>query len=101
MADDGKDEFHTLLNMPTEQHGDHRTVLHNSLTAQYLLVERGITGCNLTWHDLVEDFLENWFSFLETSNVTNLQTCASILRFAANEPDLAWCAKKSSPEGES
>ena len=94
MADDGKHEFHALLKIPTEQYGDPRTVLHNSLVVQYLLVERGISGCDLLWRNLVNDFLTNWLSFVETSNIENLQACIRILTLAACDPDLPWCENK-------
>ena len=94
MADDGKDEFQALLKLPTEQYGDDRTVLHNSVLVQYLLVERGMSGCDLLWRNFVNDFLENWFAFVETSNIENLQACVRILTLAASNPDLPWCENK-------
>ena len=93
MAEDGQAEFATIMGMPTEPIGDNRTVLRNSLVVQFLLVERGIIGCNLLWCSFVSDFLEHWFSFIETGNAKAMQSCLRILTLAANDPELSWCEK--------
>ena len=92
MADDGKEEFHDLLGIPLQTSGDNRTVLHNSLVIQFLLVQYGINGCDVLWRSFVYDSLENWFCFLETGSYDQLAQCVTAFELDSN---ISWCEPNS------
>ena len=90
MADDGKEELHDLLGIPLETYGDNRTVLHNSMVTQFLIVQYGIGGCDLLWRGFVSDFLEHWFSFIEQGSKEELSKVLRVLALG-KDPNISWC----------
>lgn len=94
MADDGKEELHSLLGIPLQTYGDDRTVLHNSLVTQFMIVQYGIGGCDLLWHGFVSDFLEHWLSFIEQGSKCELAEVARILTLG-KDPNVSWCEPRS------
>ena len=92
MADDGKEEFHKLFGLELESYGDDRIPLQNSLVMQFLLVRYGISGCDVQWRDFVSDFLDLWFSFLETGSLEKLVQAQQVLTF---DTSISWCEPSS------
>ena len=92
MADDGKEELHKLFGLPLESYGDDRLPLHNSLVMQFLLVQYGISGCDVLWRDFVSDFLDQWFSFLETGSSEQLAQAQQVF---AIDTGISWCEPSS------
>ena len=92
MADDGKEELHDLLGIPLRTYGDNRTVLHNSLVMQFLLVRYGIDGCDVLWRGFVSDFLEHWFSFIEHGSKNEI---AQALIALGTDMNVSWCERRS------
>lgn len=92
MADDGKEEFHDLLGIPLETYGDDRTVLHNSIVTQFLVVHYGMSGCDLLWRGFVSDFMEHWLSFVE--NVSKEELAGALLLLGKDQ-DVSWCEPRS------
>ena len=88
MADDGKEELHALLGIPLPSYGDSRTILHNSILMQYLLVQHGMRGCDVLWRGFVSDFLGHWFAFLEHGTQGELIQAMSVIGKGAN---VSWC----------
>ena len=92
MADDGKEELHDLLGIPLQTYDDNRTVLHNSLVMQFLLVQYGIYGCDVLWRGFVSDFLEHWFSFIEHGSKDEI---AQALIALGTDMNVSWCERRS------
>ena len=88
MADDGKEEFDTLLGLDSETFGDERTVLQNSLVLQFLLIRYGFSAASVRWRSFVNDFMEEFFLYVESGDPHHLLNAVRILAYPT---DISWC----------
>ena len=88
MADDGKEDFARLLDLPLESYGDESVVLHNSLATQICLSNRGLGACDVVWKAFVSEFFDQMLSLLESGSneyVVSFQKALSL------PTDISWC----------
>ena len=86
MANDGVEDFLSLTGRTSDSQFDKRVVLHNSLVVQILLMHEGLNASGLHWRSFVSDFLESYWSLLESGSEKYLEALAKIVSLPPNFP---------------
>ena len=88
MANDGQEDFLRRMRVAKEEQlTDQIVVVNNAILATLLLIREGMNASNLSWRNILHDFLDHVLDFLRTGSETYKLTFVKIGMLG---PDTEW-----------